>query len=50
MTNKADEVDYWFHGKNQPHDWMYRGKNVGYRCQTCGLRVTKAELGAATNA
>jgi len=43
-------VDYWFHGAKQPHNWTYRGKNLGYRCVTCGLRVSKEELKAATDA
>jgi len=44
------EVDYWFHGHQAPHVWTYRGKDAGYRCQICGLEVSKAELKAATDA
>jgi len=43
-------VDYWFCGPGTPHEWLYRGKNKGYRCQQCGTVCSKEQLKAATDA
>lgn len=50
MTTKPAGRDMWFCKEYLMHQWMYRGKDHGYRCTLCGLQVTKLELKAATDA
>jgi len=50
----AETVNYWTHGTGsavRPHEWRYLGKVAqAYHCVVCQLRVTKADLKAATDA
>jgi len=47
---EAPSPDFWFCPDRSPHQWQYRGKNKGYRCQHCGISVSKEALKAATDA
>jgi len=47
---EAPGVSYWFCPNDSPHQWLYRGKNKGYRCSVCGTECSKEQLKAATDA
>jgi len=54
MTTEDVKVNYFTHGTGaarRAHAWRYLGKAAqAYMCMECELRVTKAQLKAATDA
>ena len=53
-TETVEQDNLLTHGtgaNRRPHEWRYLGRVAqAYRCTTCQLQVTKAQLKAATDA
>ena len=53
MTTESPD-NIWTHGTGAakaPHQWEYLGRVAqAYRCRTCPLRVSKAEMKVKTDA
>jgi len=55
MTSDTETKDnLWTHGvgtAKRPHEWRYLGRVAQmYHCVFCGIRVSKSELKAGTDA